>query len=166
MNKELEDYINKILSEIIDSVIDEAYHLLIDTLNATIYQPQPSDAQYERTFEFRDKAWVTKTKNTLRECVGELYFDGMKMSPQSYNINAGYSHGNLEKGIDRRKDMAAILDDWKLNALESDWINAPGAYHVPEEGYWDMFIDSFEKELDKICTKKFKQYGIKIEKVG
>lgn len=166
MDKELKNYLNEILASIIDEVVEMAYDLLIDTLNQTIYQPQPSDAQYERTYEFRDKAWIKKTKGILSEYIGELYFDGMKMSPQSYNVNSGYSHGNLEKGIDRRKDMASILDDWRRNDLESDWAKAPGAYWVPEEGYWDKFIDAFEAELDKICMKKFKQYGLKVEKVG
>lgn len=165
MDKELKDYLNEVLASIIDELVDCAYDLLIETLNRTIYQPQPSDAQYERTYEFRDKAWVKKTKGLLSEYVGELYFDGMKMSPQSYSINSGYSHGNLEQGIDRRKNMAEILDNWMLNTMESDWAQE-GAYFVPEEGYWGQFLDNFETELDKICMKKFKQYGLKVEKVG
>lgn len=166
MDKEFKNYINEVISSVIDSIIDQAYDLLIDTLNKTIYLPQPPDAVYKRTFEFRDKAWVKKTKGLLRDYVGELYFDGMKMSPQSYNINSGFSHGNLEAGIDRRKDMAAILDDWRLNEMESDWPKAPGAYWVPEDGYWGQFLDKFEVSLDKMVIKEFKKYGITVEKVG
>lgn len=164
MDKEFKDYINEVIASVIDSIIDQAYDLLIDTLNKTIYLPQPADAIYERTFEFRDKAWVKKTKGLLRDYIGELYFDGMKMSPQNYNINQGYSHGNLEQGIDRRKDMAWILSNDYDNMMNSDWTKAPGAYYAQD--YWGQFLDKFEAGLDKLVIKEFKKCGITVEKVG
>ena len=158
--------LDNILKKVTDDIVKDAYNMLIDALNKTVYIPAPQEATYERTYEFRDKAWVTEVKKYLKEYIGRVYFDGTKMSPPSYSSNAGYSHGNLEKGIDRRTDMAWILNNWYSSALNADWVNTKGylgAYYPGD--YWDVFINNFEKSLDNLCMKNFKKYGLNIKKV-
>lgn len=159
--------LDDILKKVTDDIVNEAYNMLIDALNKTIYKPAPQKATYERTYEFRDKAWVAEVKKILKEYIGRVYFDGTKMSPPSYSSNEGYSHGNLDEGIDRRRDMAWILNDWHSSALYADLMNTKGYFGAYYPGdYWDLFIGNFEKSLDDLCMKSFKKYGLDIKKVG
>ena len=158
--------LDSILEKVTNDIVNKAYDMLMDALDKTIYQPAPPEASYERTYEFRNKAWVTEVKSFLKEYIGRVYFDGKRMSPPSYSSNAGYSHGNLEDGVDRRMDMAWILNDYYASAMNADWINAKGYHGAYYPGdYWDIFINNFEKSLDDLCVKSFKKYGLNVEKV-
>ena len=163
--------INIKLEKIIDKVTDKTLELLKETITEEIYEPRKPE-KYQRTFDFRDRAWV-KTKvqtigfglingqlNSTTSGVWQMiYFDGKKMS---YSPSK-YIHGT--QGYDRRTKMAYILSDPIENEYESEFWGALNVQWARGYNYWTAFLVNWHDEIIKWFEQEAKKEGLQLTKI-
>lgn len=136
-------------------MVEEIYKSLMFFIDADIYESY-SPAEYERTYEFRNKAWDKKIHRDAQKIVGEIFYDGMNMT---YNP-AKYQHGS--KTEDRRARLAEILNNSEDDeeAYASDW--DMGRNPMPS-AYWDHTLAWLDYKWDDLVRDAMNKVGIKIK---
>jgi hypothetical protein len=158
--------VNSKLEIIVENVSAKALDLLMEIIDKEIYGPK-LPKKYERTYEFRDKAWVlSKIQKTVSGCFKELSFDGNKL-----RYNAEKSQHGSPNGEDRRNMMANILAFEDLNEKYADWPSdgsrRVGALNVREDyNYWQEFEYFLYQNIFDWFEEEALKQGLKIERKG
>lgn len=161
-SSEIEKYFNKVIKEVIEAVSKKLLEDFLAHLNKTIYAA-PVGEEYKR---FKDKGgfysgWIIQDeqRKDIGDYVKSLVFKGGNLiAPTPDNKLA---HGGLSGG-DQRGKMAWILNDLAANY---DYSYNGGAKYLTYDsnntiGYWDSYLQNWEKKCEKWFTEKLKQYGI------
>lgn len=171
--KELERALRQRGRKALEWLTQQVYKQLIKFIDEDIYNSYTPN-MYERTYEFRDKAWaITEIPYEYAgEIASQIWYNPALMS---YNP-AKYQHGDAFE--DRREKLAEILNrgvwDW------SDWnFGRPGKGDArsdnPEEywdtfaegeyprPFWDDFINWLAENWDSLAKQAFRKFGFKIE---
>ena len=157
--KELERALRQSARKAIEWLTKQVYDKLKEFIDEDIYESY-TPTRYERTYEFRDKAW--QVDEIPYEFAGEIasiiWFNPNLMS---YN-GSKYQHGNESE--DRREKLAEILNrtiwdwsDWDFGRPTKDQIE--GEYPRP---FWDDFMVWLSENWDSLAKKAFLKVGIKI----
>ena len=157
----LKMYLNQCLVKVVNIITKVIYEKLMDFIQIDIYDTYPKPALYERTGEFKDKAWAmqmaTEMSNTIMSSINYFPY-GLTYNPEKYQ------HGS--KTQDRRKQLAEILNrgnwnwtDWDFGRPGKDTIDS--AYPKP---FWDDTIEWILENWDKEVIKAFKQVGLNVKK--
>lgn len=153
---QLEKALEETLKKGISYIIEKVYNKLLDFIQMDIYDTY-APQKYERTFDFKNKAWQMDVKKTVHKIVGEIFYDGLKMS---YNP-AKYQHGN-KWGEDRRLRLAEILNetvkkpDVYLNGGDWDMVRDP----LPQP-FWDHTLEWLNSEWNNLVNDMLSYVGLK-----
>lgn len=158
---QLQKAINTALKVAVSYLVEKVYNKLIEFIDEDIYSYVPHTTNpeffkpYERTYEFRNKAWDRDIKSAADKIVGEIFYDGMKMS---YNP-AKSQHGS-KWGEDRRARLAEILNNTikNPNSYFDDWDYDRQPWPMP---YWDHTIQWLESEWDALVKEALSFVGLK-----
>ena len=133
------------LNDLITKIYDELQSFIQQDIYDT-YSPK----QYERTFDFKNNAWVTSVKKVSSQIVGKIYYDGMRMT---YNPHK-FQH------IDR-ENLAEILNNTIKNPklYWDDWTMGRDPWPDP---YWDHTLTWLEIQWKGLVTECFGKAGIKL----
>lgn len=156
---ELQRDLNNRLELVVEDVTEKIYEDLIRVIKKSIYSV-PESQYYDRTGDFLNAFKKESIKQELNVITKNIVYDWMSMSKPTPGINQGYSHGNFESHIDRRKDLWWILSNITDNDLESDFGGALGLEKFPN-GYIQMFEESFNKKINGWINASLKKYGIR-----
>lgn len=152
LTKKLMDAINivcnKIENKLKKNIIDYTYN----------YDNQPN-TWYKPTYEFYNSFYMAKAKKNMRGAITAwIVHDYTRMSAPKYssspNSQLPYQHGNYNEGIDRRKQLAAILNVDGEN----------GSYDFrgkQREPFFDLTIQWIEDNWFDLINNAFKQVGLK-----
>lgn len=167
--EQFKDILNKIIDEVIKAVCKRTQELLRKHINTDTYgigaysdnvegiNELYLDGTGTPSYEFRDKAWNTKTIKRMRESLFSLFYDGSKLSPPS--ANSPYLHGNEYKNEDRREILAALLNVSGI-AQQGDFNDREAQKR--REPYWDNFINELSEKLGHWLFTEFNNRGINI----
>lgn len=168
---DLENTFSKVLNEAIQAVGERASKLLQEHINADTYginktnTGTPSinqsylDGTGKPSYEFRDKAWDTSFQHSLTDYLFSLFYDGNLLSPPSPSsqyLHGNYYYGESKKLVDRRKDLADILNVSGF-APDSDMNDTK-----IREPFWDNFIDELSEKLGDWLDTEFKRRGLTV----
>lgn len=196
---ELEDMLSSLLSVAITNIAFEIRNVIRKSININTYGNLPNrayasyverniDKDYPAswlsdlpssgglpTFEFRDEAWVMqKSQIIANKIIASVYYDGSKMSPPS--ASSPYRHGNFNLGIDRRQELAKLLnvlgyadnaDFRKAGKTNSDGspVNEV-AVEKPRKPFFDEAIKWISANWEALAAKHLKAAGIPIDTQG
>ena len=156
---QLQTELNKRIKKAIDLITEDIYSALIEFIDIDIYSTY-TPSKYERTYEFRDKAWmITSAREIANKIVG-----GINYSPNEMQYTPSkLIHGN--KFVDRRSMLASILnrgiEDW------NDWDigrkNKGKVQDYPKPFFTDT-IEWIIKNWDRLVLDAFKEVGLDIAK--
>lgn len=151
--KQLNSFLQTRLYAAVEKLTEEIYQELITFIQEDIYDSY-KPKEYERTFEFRDVAWNKNVRKAANEIVGEIFYDGMKMT---YNPNK-YQHGSRFE--DRREKLAEILAYTFFNPAEylEDWDMGRDPWPV---SYWGHTMWWLENNWSLLVDKALKEVGLK-----
>lgn len=122
------------------------------------YDPEPN-SWYRPTYEFYDSFYMEKAKKELNGIIrGWVIHDYMVMSAPKYSSlkssQEPYQHGNFNEGIDRRKQLAAILN---VSGENMDY-DFKGKQRQP---FFDLTIQWIEDNWFYLINNAFSQVGLK-----
>lgn len=159
---EIEKYFNQVIKKVVEAVSRKLLDDFLIHLDETIYSA-PTGTEYKR---FKDKGgfysgWGIRDEQQkeIGDYVKSLIFNGNKLvAPTPDNKLA---HGGLSGG-DQRGKMAWILNDLAANY---DYAYNEGARYLTKDsgnsiGYWDSYLQKWEKKCEKWFNDEFKKYGI------
>lgn len=159
LNKEL----NKRLEAAINEIANNMYNSLIDCIESNIYDA-PEGEKYERKGKrggFLGAFKLSDIKKTSISVSRTLFYDWMSMSLSG---NGGYTHGNQEANIDRRKDLWWILDNTYDNVMNSDFGGAYGVQNPSSVTYLEEFNAIVQRDFNKWVNKALKKQGLSLVK--
>lgn len=152
--QQLNDFLKTRLKVAVDNLVQDIYTELLTFIQEDIYLAY-NPKKYERTFEFRDKAWNKSVKEVANEIVGEVFYDGMNMS---YNPSK-FQHGNAFE--DRRERLAEILNNtfWDPSKyIDSDWDFGMEPWPKP---FWGHTMAWLEDNWDTLVKNALREVGLK-----
>lgn len=162
----LEIIINQKIQEAVNVMAKKIYDKLLDFIQIDIYDTYEPNASakthYERTYEFKDKAWAL---SEAQEFAGYISAS-IDYNPYSLSyIPNKYVHGSPAQ--DRRKELASILN----RGIES-WEGWDFGRHNGAQGYssypkpfFNDTINWIEENWDNLVIQSFKKVGLKIKKI-
>lgn len=139
------------LKEILNNISEKIYIQLLDFIQQDIYDQPYRPKVYQRTKEFKEKAWV---KSSAREIAGSITatikYDGNRLSVDEET----YTH------IDRDR-LAEILnrnsvDNW------ADWDFGRGANAPYPEPFFDHTLEWINKNWKNLVLEAIKKAGFKM----
>ena len=139
---------NRIEQVLKDNIIKYTYN----------YDPYPN-SWYQPTYEFYDSFYMQKAKKELNGLIrGWVIHDYRIMSAPRYNGIEGsqipYQHGDFFNGIDRRKELANILNV----SGENGSYDFRGKQRQP---FFDLTIQWIEENWFYLIDDAFSQVGLK-----
>ena len=139
---------SKIESKLKKNIMDYTYN----------YDLEPN-TWYQPTYEFLNSFYMTKAKEGLNGAITAwVIHDYTRMSAPRYSSNPNsqlpYQHGNYSDGIDRRKQLAAILN---VSGENSDF-DFRGKQRQP---FFDLTIQWIEDNWFDLINNAFKQVGLR-----
>lgn len=166
-DEDLNNVINSVIKEVVEAIGERAKKLLQEHINVDTYginktntgKPRINKSYLDDTgipsYEFRDVAWdIKKFKEGLNAYAISLFYDGDKMSPPS--MSSPYLHGNSYIGMDRRNELADILNvsgiapEEDMNSIK---IRSP---------FWDNFEEELKQKLGNWLYTEFNNRGLSI----
>lgn len=159
---QLNSFLNKKLVNVIDYLTERIQNQLRHNIDEYTYQFDyfPNREYLDEnsgwampSFEFRDSFYRTKAKNIAEKITGWVIHDAMSMSPPS--DRHPYLHGNFDKGIDRRRELASLLNVSGLDT-ENDF---GGKERRP---FFDITIKWLENNFDSLVRQAFAKVGLNI----
>lgn len=161
-HEDLDTVIGEVIEVVVKNTSERAKKLLQEYINMDTYgigktnmgKPKINKSYLDGTgtpsYEFRDKAWDIK----LEKYLFSLFYDGDLMSAPS--SSSPYLHGNANDGIDRRNELADILN---VSGVASD-----GDMYTTKsrEPFWDDFIQDLNQQIGRWLYTEFNNKGISI----
>lgn len=161
-DEDLERVFKETTKKVIEKISERTIKLLREHINMETYginktntgKPKINESYLDGTgipsYEFRDKAWNIK----LEDYMFDLFYDsGLLSAPSS---SSPYLHGNYNKGIDRREQLAEILN---VSGVAGDSDMKDSKVRQP---YWDNFIDEFASKLGGWMYTEYNNLGLSI----
>lgn len=138
---ELTDLLREELKPVVDKVVEKIYEEnreMIQKIVYDVYDPQ----EYDRTFEFRDKAWETTEahNNGKLRIQGDLHFvpENMTYEPELW------THGSFYGG-DVREALAEIIYEGKSGPIFG-------------KGAWTRKRNAYNKLIKYLGKRRFSNY--------
>ena len=151
---QLNSFLNRKLVKVVDYLTERIQNQLrhnIDKYTYTFdYFP---NKKYDPSFEFLDSFYRTKARNIADTITGWVIHDSMRMSPPS--SRNPYLHGNFNKGIDRRNQLASLL-----NVSGKDTDNDFGGKE--RQPFFDITLQWIEDNFDSLVKEAFTRVGLNI----
>lgn len=148
---ELNKAFQSVFQNVIETVSENTLKLLQDYIDEDTYQGMENEF-YERTYQFRDVAWVRSSKGGITKYVSNVAYNGMLMeAPDSSNP---YKHGYLNQGIDNREVLADLLNiDGVVPNSIGNKIRKP---------FWNDFINEAVKKVPEWLYDEFLKEGLEV----
>lgn len=154
--QQLEKEISRKMKVAVEILTKKIYRTLMDFIDEDIYGSYVPKV-YQRTYEFRNKAWDSYVYDFSGEIAGFIVYnpEAMSYNPEKYQHGSEYS--------DRRQSLAEILnrgEDWS----GWDW-GRPGRGEdsVYPKPFWDDTLKFLEKNWKKMAKQAFKEAGLQIK---
>lgn len=156
------------LKKILENKMERAINIICEKIEKVLkqnildytynYDPQPN-TWYQPTYEFYESFYTQKAKKKLDGMIkGWIIHDYTIMSAPKYSSSKSsqlpYQHGNFNEGIDRRKQLAAILN---VSGENSDY-DFRGKQRQP---FFDLTIQWIEENWFYLLNNAFNQVGLK-----
>lgn len=159
---QLNSFLNKQLVKVVDYLTERIEGQLRHNIDEYTYQFDyfPNKEYLDEnhgwampSFEFRDSFFHEKAKSVANAIVGWVRHDEMSMSPPSARYP--YLHGNFNKGLDRRNQLAALL-----NVSGKDSKNDFGGKE--RRPFFDITLQWIEDNFDSLVKQAFAKVGLQI----
>lgn len=156
------------LKKILENKMERAINIICEKIEKVLkqnildytynYDPQPN-TWYQPTYEFYNSFYMENAKKELDGIIrGWVVHDYMVMSAPKYSSSKSsqepYQHGNFNEGIDRRKQLASILNV----AGENGGYDFRGKQRQP---FFDLTIQWIEDNWFYLVDNAFSQVGLK-----
>ena len=152
----LKQMISNITIKVMNDLTEQIYEILIKYVDKDIYDYYVPKI-YERTFEFRNNAWLKeKAKQIVDTFQSGVFYDPNSMSIPTTSNN--YAHGNYFFNIDRRERLAENLNN---GGSYQDWdIRNP----FKRKPFFDDTINKITQNWDDMVISTYKKYGLNVTK--
>lgn len=136
------------LEEVINDLTNQIYEKLLEFIDSDIYDTYTPVA-YERTYEFRDKAWEKSCLKNINAIVSEIFYNGNRLTKNPLE----YAHVDSDK-------LAEILnrgyvDNWR------DWdFGRTGEYPKP---YFTDTLNWIKGNWNSLVRESLVNHGFNIK---
>lgn len=161
--RQLSEELSAKLEAAINEISEDVYNALIDCIQESIYD-YPSGKVYKRKHKnggFIDAFELSELKKMSRSVTRTLFYNWQNLSLEGNN---GYTHGNKDDGIDRRKDLWWILSNRYDDFENSDWGGSVGLQGYNAVPYLELFNAILIRDFDKWVNKALKKQGFYLVK--
>lgn len=161
--RQLSEELSAKLEAAINEISENVYDALIDCIQESIYD-YPVGKVYKRKYKnggFIDAFELSELKKMSRSVTRTLFYNWQKLSLEGNN---GYTHGNRDDGIDRRKDLWWILSNRYDDYENSDWEGNLGLQKYNAVPYLELFNATLIRNFDKWVNKALKKQGFYLDK--
>lgn len=147
---------------VIEEVSKKVYETLVKVIKSEIYDGD-TPKRYQRTYDFLNAFQLQNVKTYSDKLTRELIYNWRKMRPpKRVSIRdeeyLNYTHGDAERGIDRRKDLWWILNNADTNLQSSEF---GGALNIGGSGYLEVFNAYLQRDFWKWVDAAAKKQGLK-----
>lgn len=161
---QLKQMLEKKLARAFNALTNWIYDILIENIDFGVYDTY-EPTMYERTYEFRDKAWVKdKAEKISNFIVSGLHYDGMQMS-----INLDKHQHVIAGGFDMRPYLAEVLNsggggrsDWTFGRPQKPNSDDTDDIFYPPEPFWEPTINFIDNNWSEKLESLLKKEGLKI----
>ena len=155
----LKDEINKRMANAMNLIANEVYDELKMIIEDEVYGNKlignsTSIGGYKRSYEFLNDAWaMNNAKIISKNVVTKIFYYPKGMNGP--DLNNPYRHGNFDYGIDRREQLAGIINyggntgDYDLRKFEA-------------RPFWDIFLKWLNTNWESLVLNNFKKAGLDI----
>lgn len=166
-DEDLNNIFKDVIEDVVEAVSERAKKLLRQHINTDTYgigrnaefslkkiNESYLDGTGTPSYEFRDQAWDTLLRETVRGYTFSIFYEANNLTPPS--PSSPYLHGNAYKNMDRR-DILPYLLNVSGTSLQSDMND-----NKIRNPFWDNFINELRQKIGGWLYTEFNNRGFKI----